>query len=459
MAIQLSASILLGLLLIAFRKWASKGEFLHPGFIYLFINGGLFFIFAFGPYRYNYPLLSSYYYIYGLITCVFVGGTILGTFKGKKKSAKSINFLIEKKSYIWYLTLIGFYALLLLPLMAGGFNPEQIAENYQNEVSAASSSFNIVNFIIINITTSFIQIATAVLISHAVLQPKKYYIRIFVLVLCSFIYSFLTASRTRLVLSVIPIIIPIYITYQNMTYQNTVNLRLQSKKTKKIIIVIALLIIALIITITNIRSSSNSLPGYVVIESFFPQIGLERKPWFIILEKLPESIVTTISLISIYAGSTIVHGGIVTNIVLEKGIFTWGLRNFFPIHRILSQLNLDVGVAELARNNLYKVQEIGEKESLTMLTGWYGSPGNMILDFGYVGALIIAGITGCAIGWIYGRISKSGSIIKSTGISILTISLILTPAAGPFSFFSNFINLFLLGGHLMINSISRRKNI
>lgn len=455
MALQLSASILMVLLLIAFRKWAIKGEFLHPGFIFIFINGGLFLIFAWGPYRYNYSLPSSYYYMYALITCVFVAGTILGNFKGRKKSAKSISSLIQNKSYVWYLMLIGFYALSLLPLIAGGLNPEKIAENYENEVAAATDSFNIINFIIINITTSITQMGTAMLISHAFLKPKKYRNRIFIIILSSVFYAILSGSRTRLILFAIPIVVSIYI-----TYKSKLNWQYSQQKINRIIVIMALVIIISIITITNFRSSSTSLPGYELLESVFHQIGIERKNWYnLIIERTPESISTTISLISIYAGSTIVHGGIVTNIVLAKGIFSWGMRNFFPIHRILGQLHLDLGFSELARDNIYKMHELGSKESFTMLSGWYGYPGNAIFDFGYIGSPIVAWITGYAIGWIYGRISKSGSILKSTGISVLTISLILTPAAGPFSFFSNFINFSLLGLHLIINSIPLKQSI
>jgi hypothetical protein len=232
------------------------------------------------------------------------------------------------------------------------------------------------------------------------------------------------------------------------------------KKYKFVIVSLILIVILLIFIMTNIRSevvseirqdSMRKEKRYEFISSLYKA---QKKAWFSSVSKnLPETIVNPIAELSLYAGGTVATGGVTSRIVSDTGWHTWGLRNFFTIHRILSQLNLDGGFSDSCRENFQKVQKKAFLEVPAILSGWLGDPGNAILDFGYLGALLASLCTGWLIGWMYGCFFQSDSTIQATALSILTIPMLITPA---YNFFSidlsnslNFIGLFL---YVLFNS-------
>jgi len=88
----------------SFAKWAAKGEIFHPGFIYSLVNGGIFIVFAFGPYVYPYTQ-SLYYYMYFFLICIFVKAIEQGSKTGVQRYIKDLK-LKNKFIFILYILLI-----------------------------------------------------------------------------------------------------------------------------------------------------------------------------------------------------------------------------------------------------------------------------------------------------------------------------------------------------------------
>ena len=210
-----------------------------------------------------------------------------------------------------------------------------------------------------------------------------------------------------------------------------------------------LLLLLITIIITNVRTEvrsdikSKDKQKYEYIEYLY---RAKQRQWFSsVTDSLPESIVNPIAELSMYAGGTVATGGVTSKIVSEKGWHTWGLRNYFIVHRVLSQLKLDAGLSDIARQNWIKVKNKASLEIPIIESGWISDPGNFIADFGYIGAPLASLITGLLIGWMYSRYFYSGPIINSAVTSILAVPMLLTPALNFFSIhISNSISFLFL---------------
>lgn len=431
-----------------------KGDIFHPGLVYSIINGGIYIVFAFGPYLYTKPVPEIYCYMYVFIICIFVQGIVLGNARGLRKPVKQIK-LTPLRLFILYWLLVFLLLMSVVPLIVstGGSLEGAVQNRFQGIASASDiSNSNPVRFVLGNTIASFCQINTA-LITSAVLWQKRNYQRIPLLIFVNVLSALFSNSRTQIIFSLILIFVPTYLVLKERGVIDLSKIKKILKNIKFIVsfILIALLAIFILIILTNIRSSVIS--GDLEISSIERIYHAEKKESFKkFISKLSPELNNPISELSLYAGGTVWFGGIATDIVMDSGLNTWGTRTLNPVHRIIDRSGLDGGFAKWARENYKGIVSMGYPG---MGFSWWGDPANFIVDYGLIGAPIAAIIIGWIIGWMYGRISNGGIILKSTGTVIILLSIILTPAVSPFGFFPNFINLFLLGLYL-VNKSSKK---
>lgn len=439
------------LLLFAFRKWVFKGELFHPGFIFCLINCGFFVLFAFGPYSYGFNLEFSYYYMYVLISYTFVLGIIWGGAKGKKKIVKDIK-VGYLQLWIIYILLVGILSARLTTLVGNGITLETGVDNRSDQIEQVQLNLNLTAFLVTVIEVSFVRLSSAIVTAYSICQRKRYF-RIALLVALLALNGVFINSRTSFLIGLLPILITIYSVLED---QGLIDFtQIKWSKNFKFTVPITILLIVAIGVITNVRSSivaaGYNLP-YEYIES---TTSLQRKQWFNeFAQSQPVTIVNPIAELSIYAGSTVAHGGLVSKVAMTSDLRTWGLRNLFPIHRILAQLKLDGGFSTFCRQNYQNIVASAGSSLSSIEYSWWGYPANLIIDFGYIGSPLVSLITGWILGWAYSRVSNSGSILKATGYSTILISVILTPAFGPFSDFANFITLMIIIFYILGNSMS-----
>lgn len=441
------------LLLYTFRKWVLKGDLFHPGFIFCLINCGFFIVFAFGPYSYGFNLDISYYYMYVLINLAFVIGIILGGSKSNNKIVKDIK-ISYLQLWVIYVVLVGLLLAKLSTLILGGngITLESGVDNRAEQIEQIQSKLNITAFILTIIEVSFVRLSSAVITAYSVCQRKRY-LRIAVLAILLALSGIFINSRTSFLTGLLPILIAIYTVLED---QGVIDFtQIKWSKNFKFTVPIIILILFVVGLITNVRSSivaADYNRPYEYIES---TTNLQRKQWFNeFAQSQPVAIVNPIAELSIYAGSTVAHGGLVSKVAMTSDLRTWGLRNFFPIHRIFAQLKLDGGFSTFARENYQRIAASAALSLPSIEYSWFGYPANLIIDFGYVSSLLVSLVTGWVLGWVYRRVSSSGSILKATGYSIILISVILTPAFGPFSDFSNFTALMVIVFYILGNSIN-----
>lgn len=450
--LYISAVSLIILILYCFWKWTRKGEIFHPGFIYALINGGFFIVFAFGPYFYDTQVDLSYYYIYAFITIAFIIGIVCGETGTRKKLVKDITLNRKQFSILYLIAVIPMILLLLSLGRSTGFNLEEAAAKRVLETAQAQNNgANLVQYTITSLIISFNQILPTIFLTCAF--RTKRYVPIAVWLLSAFGIALLQNSRTFLVFTLFLLVIPSYTViksrYTTIRFSLQQLLKLIKKNRIKILSVLAVILL-LIGIMTNARTkvrietrTSDSDRTYELLESIY---RAEQKEWFSeVLLKVPSKSISTLTELSLYAGGTVASGGVTTRIVTETGLHTWGLRNFFVFHRILSQLRLDAGLSDEARKNFIAVMAKATLEVPALLSGWLGSPGNFIMDFGYFGAPIGAFSMGWLIGWLYSSLSGSGPVINATVTSALAMAMLLTPATNVFGIFlPNFFNFFIL---------------
>ncbi len=440
------------LLLFTFRKWALKGDVFHPGFIYCLINCGFFIVFAFGPYSYGFKLDLAYYYMYVLISFTFVVGIIFGGARGSKKIVKDIK-ISYLQLWIIYGILLAVLSSRLSSLIFGSeATLESGVENRTEQLEQVQSKLNTTTFILTIIEISFIRLSSALVTAYSVSQRKKYW-RVALLAIMLTLNGIFTNSRTSFLVGLVPIFITIYSVLKD---QGVIDFsQIKWSKNFKFTVPTIILIIFIIGALTNARSSIVAAEYTVPYEYIESTTNLQRKRWFNEFATFqPVAVVNPIAELSIYAGSTVAHGGLVSKVAMSSGLRTWGLRNFFPIHRILSQLKLDGGFSAFSRQNYQRIVASAASLLSPIEYSWWGYPANLIIDFGYIGATLASFITGWILGWVYGRVSNSSSILKATGYSMVLISVILSPAFGPFSDFSNFTTLMIIIFYILSNSIN-----
>ena len=443
-------SILLSL--FAVRKWASKGDVFHPGLIYCLINCGFFIVFAFGPYSYGFNLSFIYYYMYVIISAAFVLGIIRGDNNGRKKIVTDIKFN--------YLQLWVIYGLLLFLLISklnnltGGdlTNLASGVDNRTEQLEQAQVKLNIVGFIILVLQVSFIHLGSAITTAYAVFQKKSYWRIVLLAILITFNGIF-TNSRTTFLIGLVPIFISAYSVLKD---RGVIDFsQIKWSKNFKFTVPITVAILFIIGTLTNVRSAIVSAGYSAPYEHIEATTILHRRAWFNeFIKSQPVAIVNPIAELSIYAGSTVAHGGLVSQISIDSRLKTWGLRNFFSIHRIFSQLKLDGGISAFSVRNNESVLARASSSVNGIEYSWLGYPGNLIIDFGYFGSVIVSFVTGWMLGWIYGRVTNSGAILRATGYSIVLIAVILSPAFGPFGDLSNFTIFLVIIAYILKNSMS-----
>lgn len=439
------------LLLFSFKKWVMKGEIFHPGFIYSLINCGFYIIFAFGPYIYKFNLDWSYHYMYLLVTGMFVVGIILGCAANNKKAVKDI-IISPTNLFFIYITLLIVIGSSLTQLTS--LDDSIIATGVENRIDGienVETKLNLSSFLFKIFHDIFIKLSTTIVTAYSVWQRRNYE-RIIILFVVLILSSLLANSRTFFILSLIPILMTIYTILKDRGVIDFT--KISWSKNFKYTIPITIIIIAGIVLMTNARSlviASEYDQSYEYVES---TTDLQRKPWF---DKFAKShsnlVVNPIAELSMYAGSAVAHGGLITDIAMNANLSTWGLRNYFPIHRVLAQLKLDAGISNLAVKNYQRIMARATSYQSSIEYSWWGSPANFIVDFGYIGAPLISLITGWLVGWIYGQTTNSGPILKATTHSIIFMSMILTPAFGPFSEFSFCITFLLIIFYMLRNSV------
>jgi hypothetical protein len=454
LAIYLPSLALIGLIFYSLKKWILKGEIFHPGLIYSLVNSVFFLVFAFGPYTYNVKIDRTYYYLYSLVTIAFVIGITLGEKKKDRRFIKDINLSLGKALILMTLIILPVLETILgSGILTGDLTLEDTARNNLYQAALAQQSreeINFLNYFLGILFNSFLTVSTSCSITTLLLKKKKLYVILWLL--SGIVASLVANSRTLLLNYINALIIPFFIT-QKLNIAKTfskINLKLIIKKNIIILILAFFVFVGLTIIITNLRNevrSQTTVGGegktYELVEYLY---RAERKDWFTSATKiLPKSLVISIAELSMYAGGTVATGGYVSNLVSETGWYTWGLRNFFFFHRVLSQLRLDGGFSEMARDNWTKIVTKASQTFPAFVSSWIGDPGNLITDFGYVGAPIASLMTGWVIGWMYSRFSKSGPVIRATTTVIFALPMLLTPALHFFSLnISNTINFFFL---------------
>lgn len=432
----------------SFFKWFRKGKIFHPGFIYSFVNGLLFIVFALGQYDYLVKIHWLYYYVYALIITFFIVGIILGeNFCIKKVKDLNIN---NKNFWLLYITLLTYFTYLFFNLR--NFSLYGAVEERFSGIAISQMNFNIFDYIIYNVVDSFIEIMSPVVFTYAFYRKK--YIPIIILSLLMLVINIFTNSRTALLYSMFLIIICFYTVYNNnkklyFYYRNKLLFLVLRKNflnfLKKIVVIIAI-ILALFVTLTYYRMTIHERYDYQKIEKNIEQYyrAEKKQSWLTVTSPFPP-VNMTITQISLYLGGTVASGGVIARIATDTGLHTWGLRNFFVFHRILAQLKLDGGFSNIARDNLLKVQDAAVKEIPAVGPGWFGDPGNLILDFGYIGSLVASLFTGWLVGWLYGSLCRAGIFINAIATYVFATSMFLTPAVSIFGLYlSSSISFFAL---------------
>lgn len=439
------------LLIFSFRKWAKKGDIFHAGFIFSIINFGFFIVFAFGPYEYFFNLPWSYYYMYILIGWMFILGLIWGEAKGNKLRVKEIKINSAQLFFLYILVVAASAYTIFQSKILNDYNLQEGVINRTEQLNQEDLKVNIASFILGKVETSFTHIVAALVTAYAVYR-KKNYVRIIFLFLILTAEAIFTNARTTFILGVLLIFITSYTVLKEQGFVDFS--KIKWSKNFKFTIPALILTIFVIGFMTNIRSSviasEYSVP-YEYIESI---THLKRKNWFNkFAHSQPVSLVNPIAELSIYAGSTVAHGGLVADIAIDSNLRTWGLRNFFSIQRILAQLGLDAGISKIAVHNYYNLVAKAEAYLPFIKYSWWGFPANLIIDFGYIGAPLASLVTGWLMGWIYGCVSQGVIILKSISYALILSSIILTPALGPFSDFTNFTTLSLLICYILMRSV------
>lgn len=446
------------LLLLAYsftKWWVRKGDIFHAGIIFSLINFGFFIVFAFGPYEYFFDIDWSYYYMYILINCMFLIGLIWGESEGEKLIIKDI-YINSKQLFCLYILflLTSAYTIFKYNLLSN-FSLQEGAVDRIEQVTQDATEVNIGSFVLEKIKVSFMNVVATLVTAYAVYKRRNY-IRIVLLFVLLAAVAIFTNARTTFILGLILVFVPIYTILKEQGYVDFS--KVKWSKNFKFTIPALVLTVLVIGIMTNVRSSiiayNHSAP-YEYIESI---TNLKRKPWFNkFANSQPVYLVNPIAELSIYAGSTVAHGGLITDIAIDSNLKTWGLRNFFSFQRILAQLNLDLGISGIAVHNYYILLAKAEAQLPFIKYSWWGFPANLIVDFGYIGSPFVSLFTGWLIGWIYGCVSHDVIIFKSLSYSLILISIILTPAFGPFSDFTNFTTLLLLICYILMNAVKIRK--
>lgn len=474
------ALILYLLIGYSFFKWIVRGQLFHPGLIYAVINSLFFITFAFGPYKYNVIIDNSYYYMYAFITIAFTVGIVLGEYCKSRKVVKDISLNKAQLFLLYFIIftfifvdLINLYKVTNLNLEIGAAEKLKSVEESLEEknINVNLLLFNSLNYSInlifysLGITYAFKHL------KHLKQKKKKKYIPIALCLIFLFFSVFsgmLKNSRTEIVIRVLMLIISYYTVIQTVIQNNYKKNKLEilfwilnKNKWNIFFLIIILSFLIMIVTNTRIKATDKTDAGFqrsiIIIEELY---RAEKKQWFESwLTKASPHSVNTIVQLSLYSGGTVASGGVITRIATDTGLHTWGLRNFFVFHRVLAQLRLDGGFSNDCRENYYKVHARAIKEVPAILTGWFGDPGNLLLDFGYVGAPVASLITGWLVGWLYGSLCNSGAVIKATATFVFAIAMLLTPAGNVFSvLLFNSINFFILLLYLLTQK-SVSKNI
>ncbi len=473
--IYLAAFTLIGLILYGLNKWALKGEIFHPGLIYSLVNGGIFLVFAFGPYNYDVKIDWYYYYIYALITIAFVIGINLGQKTKKNRIVKDI-----KLSYLQLLILFSILICLniwqlhnsIIASDSFNFTLEGIANNRLARIALGQQQqgVNLIPYVTTQLVNSFIVIGTSIFLASSF--KKKKYIPIIIWFFIAIVIAIAGSSRTSLISFAFTFAVPWFIVKKD-SFAGKVKISVKTfkkflKKNLKKFISLGSIILVLIFVISNVRSNvevdsykahSNSKINYRY-ELIEPLFRAKKKEWFFsVIDQVSPSIVNPLAELSMYAGGTVATGGVVGRIATENGWHTWGLRNFFVVHRVLSWLKLDGGFSNASRDNYYKVWNMGARELPIVRPGWFSDPGNLILDFGYIFSFIPSLITGFLIGSVYSRfLSQNRPIVSSIVTSVFAFPMLLTPA---FNFFgvgvSNAINFFILICYFLAKSRKKIK--
>ena len=442
------------LLIFSFRKWVRKGDIFHAGFIFSLINFGFFIVFAFGPYEYFFNLHWSYYYMYVLIGYMFILGLIWGEAKGEKLAVKELKINSAQLFCLYILFLLTISYTLFQSNLLSNSSLQEGASDRLEQVNQETIKLNIVNFVLGKIKVSLTNIVATLVTAYAVYKRKNYIRIVFLFVLLS-AEAIFTNARTSFILGLTLIFVT---TYTILKEQGFVDFsKIKWSKNFKFTIPAFLLTVFVIGMMTNIRSSVIASDYSVPYEYIESTTNLKRKTWFNkFANSQPVFLVNPIAEISIYAGSTVAHGGLVADIAIDSNLRTWGLRNFFSLHRILSQVGLDAGISSNAVHNYNNLITKAEAYLPPIKYSWWGFPANLIVDFGYIGAPLASLFTGWLIGWIYGCVSHGVIILKSITYSLILLSIILSPAFGPFSDFTNFTTLSLLICYILIKSVKIR---
>ncbi len=467
--IDLAAFTLVGLILYCLNKWAFKGEIFHPGLIYSLVNGGIFLVFALGPYNYDLEIDWYYYYTYALITITFIIGINLGT--KKKKFVKEINlsslsllilFLIVICLNIWQLNSSILVSNDLSLSLEGAVENMHLRGALGNQIKEV----NLIKYVITQLINSITIITTSIFLASSL--KKKKYLYILIWFFLAILMILLSGSRTIVfkfgfAFAVPWLIVTKYTLFRKITISTKTFRKFFKRHSKKLISLISIILV-LIFIISNVRSkveikatNTNKKYRYELIEPLFKA---QKKEWFYsIVNNVDPSIVNPLAELSIYAGGTVATGGVASRIASQTGWHTWGLRNFFVVHRILSWLQLDNGFSDYSRNNFYKIVDRASLELPIFKVSWLSDPGNFILDFGYIIAFLPSLITGFLIGSIYSSFSSQNNpIISSLVTSIFAFPMFITPSI---SFFgpdlSNAINFFVLICYFWIKSRKKPK--
>jgi hypothetical protein len=467
-SIELAAFAAIGSIVFALKKWAFKGDFFNPGLIYALVNSLFLIVFAFGPYTYLGKIEPSYYLGYVVIIFAFVGGVAWGE---KSKTKSNFKDILIKKKPLYILGILVIAPLLLQAalsgVLSGNLSLEEAARNNLERAASLQANredVNLPSYISTNLFKSFTELTTAIFLANIV-QKKGWSKSVFLglWIFATIISSFAQNSRTILFMSILSLIIPLYTVEKSKFFtwfkEKDAFKTLFQKNFKRVTVVIVLIPL-LVVIMTNARSSVKGTGNAVtksrteVLESAYLA---KKKPWFYDTSRdLPPSLVDPISELAMYAGGTVASGGVISRLAIDTQQHTWGLRYFYIFHRVISQLGLDAGFSDLARGNYYKVSELAMKEMPIIKAGWFSDPGNLILDFGYIGGAIASLANGWLMGWMYSRFPENCPVLRSTVTSVLALAMLLSPA---FNFFGGDLYRLITFGFLVYLVITRyRKN-
>jgi hypothetical protein len=470
-SIELAAFAAIGLIIFALKKWAFKGDFFNPGLIYAIVNSLFLIVFAVGPYIYLGKIEPSYYLAYVVIIFAFVGGVSWGEKSKTKTNFK--DFFIKKKP-LYILGILVIVPLIiqaaLSGVLSGDLSLEEAAKNNLERAAslqANKTEVNLPNYIATNLFKSFTELTTAIFLANIV-QKKGWTKSVFLglWIFAAIISSFALNSRTILFMSILSLIIPLYTVEKSKFFiwlKEKDALKTLLQKNLKRVIVVIILIPLLVVVMTNARSSVKGSSNVITksrTEFLESAYVAKKKPWFYnTVRDLPPSLVDPIAELSMYAGGTVASGGVISRLAIDTERHTWGLRYFYIFHRVISQLGLDAGFSDYARNNYFKVSELTIKEMPIVKAGWFSDPGNLILDFGYIGGAIASLANGWLMGWMYSRFPETCPILRSTVTSVLALAMLLSPA---FNFFGGDLSRLITFSFLLYLVVTRyrkkRKN-